>query len=500
MGVTISTHNGSSVARDHNIRNRKVTDKEEHIDPNGVHEIWHDEKPRDAYERIFGQAVEDYNEKQTRADRKITSYFNEVEKDAKKHTVYEMIIGVYGKNENGTPICPEETGKEIMRDFVDDWKQRNPNLELIGAYYHADEQGEPHVHIDYIPVAHGYSRGMETQNGLVKALGEMGFHKQGKATAQIQWEKRENDYLDRLCRDRGLEVEHPKEENVKHLDTATYKAEKHLESVIDYTNDLDNINVALKRDNDALTAEKERLTEEVTPYRKLKTGIEQVETKGKTILPGVVAVSKKNLAELKEQAKAYSVNRDEIDDIRVRMRNVESAEKRLEEKKIDLSAEQQILYRQQAEVRNMYNRQLQLNQLLEQSEKERDRYKAECTALKQENATLRDEIERVREMLTKRIESLKSTVRGAYESVTSVVKAVGMLKYDKTDGYKVHNLTPKQEKLIDGIADYGAYWARKDGFKDLAEDMEKHVGISKGIKDSIEPEHTRSHSHDGPSL
>ena len=97
-----------------------------------------------------------------------------------------MIIGVYGKE------VDDDTGKQIMRDFVDSWKERNPNLDMIGAYYHADEQGKnPHVHIDYIPVAHGYRRGLDTQNGLVKALGEMGIQKNGRSTAQIQWEAKQ---------------------------------------------------------------------------------------------------------------------------------------------------------------------------------------------------------------------------------------------------------------------------------------------------------------------
>lgn len=180
MAVTIATHNGSSVSREHNIRNRRVTNPQEHINPHGHYEIWRDEKARDAYRRIFGEALEKYNARQTRDDRKIKDYFAHIEKDDKKHSVYEMIIGIYGKDENGHPICPINTRKEIMRKFVDSWSSRNPNLEMIGAYYHADEPGEPHVHIDYIPVAHGYTRGLETQNGLVKALGEMGFEKKAK--------------------------------------------------------------------------------------------------------------------------------------------------------------------------------------------------------------------------------------------------------------------------------------------------------------------------------
>lgn len=229
MGVTISTHNGSAVSREHNIRNPKVVSKEPHIDMNGSHEVWIDEPVRKAYDRLFGEAVEAYNAKQARPERQIKSYYNDICKDSKKHPVYEMIIGIYGKNEDGSPICSAEQGKEIMRQFVDNWQERNPNLELIGVYFHADEPGaEPHVHLDYIPVAHGYTRGLETQTGLVKALGEQGFEKKGKATAQIQWEKRENDYLTSLCEAVGLRVEHPRQEGRQHLATQEMKLQSRI--------------------------------------------------------------------------------------------------------------------------------------------------------------------------------------------------------------------------------------------------------------------------------
>lgn len=226
--ATISTHNGSSVSRGHNLRKEEIVSKEKHIDPDGMHETWIDEAPRQAYERIFGQAVAQYNKKQSRADRQIKDYYNHVRNDKKKHCVYEMIIGVYpAEGEN----VSEHQEKEILKEFVSNWHERNPNLELIGAYYHADEQGKaPHVHVDYIPVAHGYAKGPETQNGIVKALGEQGFRKRGKETAQIQWEKRENEYLEKLCNRRGIAVEHPLEgKGVNHLHTAIFKAQKELD-------------------------------------------------------------------------------------------------------------------------------------------------------------------------------------------------------------------------------------------------------------------------------
>ena len=314
MGVTISTHNGSSVAREHNVRNKKVVSKEDHIDQNGVHEIWHDEKVRNAYERLFGQAVDDYNAKQTRADRKIGNYYNEICKDAKKHPCYEMIIGIYGTNENGEPLCSAEQGKTIMREFVDDWKHRNPNLEMIGAYYHADEQGEPHVHIDYIPVAHGYQKGMETQTGLVKALKEQGFEKQGKATAQIQWEARENAFLDHLCRLHGLEVEHPKKKDSKHVETETYNAQKELERTIDHVKDLDGHISEYERRESRLKDDISRLKGERKELKDL-----QKEVAGKTIFGQprrYVKLDYEEYATLQRRARVYNDVQKELDEAR----------------------------------------------------------------------------------------------------------------------------------------------------------------------------------------
>ncbi len=220
MEYTISTHNGSVIARGHNIRDRRITDKEEHIDPNGIHEVWRDQTQQAAYREIFGDALAKYNAKQQDPSRRIRSYYRHIEDDMKKHTAYEMIIQIGSKDNAPSP----ELGRQIMREWVDAWESRNPSLRLIGAYYHADEDGAPHVHCDYIPVATGYTRGLETQTGLVKALGQQGYHKRGKVTAQIAWEHAQNRALEEICNRHGLTIVHPDEgKGVKHVHTATYK-------------------------------------------------------------------------------------------------------------------------------------------------------------------------------------------------------------------------------------------------------------------------------------
>lgn len=220
MAIRISTHNGSTAHREHNIRKEYVVSKQDHIDTSrsNLNEVWADETPQDAYKRIFGEAVEEYNQKQKRTDRKIKDYYRQICGDKKKHPVYEMIIQVGGMNDN----ISLETHKAILREFYESFCSQNSNLECIGAYLHLDE-ATPHLHLDYIPVATGYKNGMSKQNGLVKALEQMGYTKDGKKTAQIQWEQAMNITLENICTKYGIAVEHPRL-GTAHLDTETYKA------------------------------------------------------------------------------------------------------------------------------------------------------------------------------------------------------------------------------------------------------------------------------------
>lgn len=240
--------------------------------------------------------------------------------------------------------------------------------------------------------------------------------------------------------------------------------------------------------------EKEAIVAEVEPLRELKTGIDEIDTAGKELPFGVVAIKKKDLEAVKEQAKAYTANRDEIGELRERSAAVSRREQRADQREQQLDQRELGLQNMEQQIIERYNRQLRLNQLLEKSERDGKAKDKQIADLQSENISLRGQIrsltaqvDEIKAELWERINNLTDKLRGAYTSLTNIVKAVGMLKYDKEDGYKVPDLTKKQEKLIDGIAEYGAKWAKEDGFPDMAEDMEKHIGISKGIADTIEP-------------
>ena len=188
-----------------------------------------------------------------------------------------------------------------------------------------------------------------------------------------------------------------------------------------------------------------------------------------------------DMERLEEQAKAYRVNRSEVDTLRKRKKALDEREQQLDERAEQLQREQEALRKNQQTVKQMYERQRKVNQLLEQAE-------GKISSLTKENGSLSramaQQAKTIQE-LEKRLETALQTVRGAYESLTNVVKAVGMLKYDKQDGYGVA-LTEEQGRLVDAIAKYGARWARTDGQNDLAQIMETKIGISEGIQEDIQ--------------
>lgn len=207
MPKTISFHNGIVWSRGHNARDERYVKKQKHIDTsltaNNV--IVCDVPVRQAYEEIFGQAVQEYNSRQKRADRRINCYYDKIKQDKRKHIVYECIVQIGDKDDTGNSA---ELEKQALIRFAKEWNERNPNLYLIGAYVHTDEpNGTVHLHCDYIPVAE-CSRGMTLQNSYDRALQQQGFKSENvHQTAQIAWQDSEREALCAICRELNIDVQ-----------------------------------------------------------------------------------------------------------------------------------------------------------------------------------------------------------------------------------------------------------------------------------------------------
>ena len=188
-----------------------------------------DKNIKEVYQEIFGEALQEYNQKQKRADRKIEDYYEHISKSKNGEKLFYEDVLQWGKKEDfqNNPEL-KETAKECLKEYAESFEKRNPNLKLIGAYIHMDE-ASPHLHLDYVPVAHGYSRGLKTRNSLDKAMKEMGFQPEKenrKNNATKLWKENERKYFGDICRSRGLEVEEEKSYDRKSLSVEEYKEAK----------------------------------------------------------------------------------------------------------------------------------------------------------------------------------------------------------------------------------------------------------------------------------
>ena len=170
---------------------------------------------KEAYALLFTSAIEDYNSKQKRKNRWVTDYLSDIKNSGNNEKpFYEVVVQIGRKEDTGVLDADgklsmdAEVAKMILDEYVRTFQERNPNLYLFNAVLHMDE-ATPHLHLDYIPVAHGYKTKMHTRNSLTKALQEMGIEPATSKldTETMHWQKRERDYLMGICRERGLEVE-----------------------------------------------------------------------------------------------------------------------------------------------------------------------------------------------------------------------------------------------------------------------------------------------------
>ena len=212
MGKTISFVKGKG-SISHN--NRDFITKNVDRERMAWNEYYVQQPIKEAYQQIFGPAIAEYNARQKRKDRQVTDYLTDIRNSGNKEKQFYEIVVQIGRMEdtgvldaNGELSVAAKEAREILEEYARNFQERNPNLYLFNAVLHMDE-ATPHLHLDYIPVAHGYKTKMHTRNSLTKALQEMGIEPavSKNDTETMHWQQREREYLMEMCRERGLEVE-----------------------------------------------------------------------------------------------------------------------------------------------------------------------------------------------------------------------------------------------------------------------------------------------------
>ena len=179
---------------------------------------------RDFYHELFDSALEKYNQEQ-RSNRKIADYYEHIKNSKQERLFQEIIVGFGNAKEVGVGTDEWEVAKQLCEEYIRTFEKRNPNLKVFNAVLHLDE-ANPHLHIDFVPIATNQSRGLSTRVSMKRALIEQGFsaaHK--KDNELIAWEESEREFMTQILRRHGLDRDN-KNNHRGHLSISEYKEQQ----------------------------------------------------------------------------------------------------------------------------------------------------------------------------------------------------------------------------------------------------------------------------------
>ncbi|PHB71489.1 mobilization protein [Bacillus pseudomycoides] len=226
MLFSISFNQSHQSSLSHN--NRENIHGNPGIDPSRLEEnIYFVQKDiRSVYKDVFQEAVDKYNEKQKRNDRKIKDYYDKIHKDEKTHEQRELVVAI-GEGKDDPKY--REAKKEALKQYAEAFQERNPNLVVYNMVLH-DDEANPHLYINYVPNFES-SRGLTKRVGMDRALQQQGV--KGKGTELIaNWRQLETAYIESLAKEQIPEFERANVGSHKYMKVRQYKEYAETKSIV----------------------------------------------------------------------------------------------------------------------------------------------------------------------------------------------------------------------------------------------------------------------------
>ena len=182
------------------------------------------------YHSLFDDALREYNDRQTRSDRKIKNYYEKIRTSKQEKPFHELILQIGDKENMSAESENGALAQQILDEYYRGFQERNPQLKVFSAHLHMDE-ATPHLHIDFVPFTTGSKRGLKTRVSLKQALAAQGFKGGSRGdTEWNQWISTEKSALAFVMERYGVEWEH-KGTHEKHLSVLDYKKEERAREV-----------------------------------------------------------------------------------------------------------------------------------------------------------------------------------------------------------------------------------------------------------------------------
>ncbi|EUB19219.1 plasmid recombination protein, partial [Fusobacterium sp. CM22] len=317
---------------------------------------------------------------------------------------YETVIQIGNKFDCSVGSIKADLAKRVLNDFMQDFSERNPNLYVFNAVLHMDE-ATPHLHIDYIPVAHGYQKGLQVRNSLDKALKEQGID--GKATKRgnstQNWQEREKNELERIMNKYSIERAEDTGINRKHMSIDQYKAvaEQIANEVRYIPEEIEKAPVLLN---------KERVSVK-------KSDLEQLEQRAR------LSVVHENNTKLLEEKTEKNFDDSKIyiaQKMSLALNYLEVAEKKLQE----ANAEKEKAKELQEKAQKMYKAQEELNVKFKQLYSLYRTKELKVKELTDENTSLKAQICDLTASFDERLQKCTEPLRNRVESLTTQIKSI----------------------------------------------------------------------------
>lgn len=185
------------------------------------------------YHKEFDEALEEYNKKQIRTDRKIEDYFEHVA--GKEQDMAVEIIVQIGDREFWRQFDDMKSYMKLSYQIIlNELRKRLPQFVVANAVVHLDEDS-PHMHIVGVPVADGYKKGLSKQVSKRKVFTKDVLSRVLQDELREVANKEVDDWF-------GEQIKEKSKGRNYDLSVAEYKVAqetKHLEQIQEQVNDAD---------------------------------------------------------------------------------------------------------------------------------------------------------------------------------------------------------------------------------------------------------------------
>ena len=251
---------------------------------------------KDLYLDLFEEARLEYNNKQTRDDRKIDNYFNKIANDTKHDLACEIVIEL-GNMEYWDEKSLEYKYRmtQVFEQQLEDIQEIVPDFYIANATIHFDEHS-PHMHIVGVPVKENCKTGLSRQVGKTSI-----FTKESLVVIQDKMRER---CINEFNIAYGINSKLKEKQKGKNRDITSYERKLFNERVKGLKQEISN----LENEISNLEDNKQNINKQITKLNKDKDDINDEIDKKRKINDKIIIKSKNQL--LNENQKLSKQNED----------------------------------------------------------------------------------------------------------------------------------------------------------------------------------------------